>query len=193
MIQYYVIDTETTGLDAKVHEVTQISIVRCKDKHQLSKYIKAEHPERAAPQALKITNRTVSDLLTGEDCLEVAEFCEKFFEEDGLTPEHRCIIAHNASFDRRFLHAMWKKLKKTFPAQLWLCTKEFSRGFAVKNGIIKPKLTLQASMDMVGIKSKPGAHNAIVDTQNAYLLWEGLMYEKVDYLPHIKRVPHILE
>ena len=192
MIQYYAMDTETTGLDSKSHEVTQISIIRCKDRHQLNKYIKAEHPERVSSQALKVTGRTYEDHLKGEGRLEVVKFCEKFLEEDGLTPEHRCIIAHNAPFDRRFCHALWNSLDRTFPAQLWMCTKEFTRSFATKNGIIKPKLNLQASMELTGVKARPGAHNAVVDTQNAFLLWKKLMDEKGDHLPQIKRVPHIL-
>lgn len=190
-INYYTIDTETTGLNPDIHEVTQISIIRCSDKHQLDKYIKAEFPERATPQALAVTNRTYNDLLKGEDKLSVVEFCEKFIEEDNLTPEHRCFIAHSASFDRKFCYKLWGSVNKKFPANLWLDTKEYTRSLAKKLGIAKPKLTLQASMELAGVKAKSGAHNALVDTQNAYLLWKKLMSE-VDHLNHIKREPHIL-
>ena len=192
-IIYYALDTETTGLDSKQHEVTQISLVRCSDRHQLDKYIKAEHPERASAQALQITIRTKADLFKGESRLAVVEFCEKFIEEDGQTPEHRCMIAHNASFDKRFVHALWQSVNKTFPAHLWLCTKEFTRSYTIKHGIANPKLNLRASLEIVNAKAKFGEHNALVDTQNAYILWKKLMDDGVDHLPHIKRSPHILE
>ena len=53
---------------------------------------------------------------------EVVQRCEKFFSEDGATPAHRCIVAHNAPFDRKFLHALWGQVGKEFPANLWLDT-----------------------------------------------------------------------
>jgi DNA polymerase III epsilon subunit-like protein len=192
MIQYYAIDTETTGLDPKVHEITQISIIRCSDRHQLDKYIRAEYPDKVSPQALKVTGRTYADLLKGEKKEDVVDFCEKFLFEDGLTSEHRCFIAHNARFDRDFCHALWAKLDRKFPGDLWLDTKEFTRSLAIKKGIVKPKLNLQASLEIAQVKARPGAHNAVVDTQNAYLLWKKLMSEDIDHLPHIKRTPHIL-
>jgi DNA polymerase III epsilon subunit-like protein len=70
---YYVLDVETTGLKCDWHEVTEISLIRCSDRHQLTKYIKAEHPWRASPEALSATGRTKQDLLKGISKFEAVE------------------------------------------------------------------------------------------------------------------------
>ena len=135
-LQFYLIDTETSGLADKIHEVVQISIIRCSDRHQLSKYIKAEHPETASEEALRITGKTHADLLKGDSKESVVELCDNFFAQDGTTPEHRCIVGHNIQrFDCRFLQALWTKCNKEFPANLWLDTIPFTKAYAKKFGI----------------------------------------------------------
>lgn len=192
-LHYYIIDTETTGLKPRHHEITQISIIRCSDRHQLNKYIRAEHPERATYKALEITGRTMSDIVSGEQKEDVVKFCQDFIEQDGQTPEARCFVAHNADFDKRFCFALWESVGMKFPSNLWLCTKVFTGGLANKLGIYKPKLTLEASCKLAGVKTRSGAHNAAVDAQNTYFLWDKLMNSDVDYLNYIKRMPHIIE
>jgi DNA polymerase III epsilon subunit-like protein len=107
-IQYYIIDTETTGLKAGYHECVEIGIIRCVDRVQLWRQIIAESPERSSFDALAITKKTLSDLEKGHRKEDVVAECEKFFNEDKLTPAHRCIVAHNSPFDRKFLHALWE-------------------------------------------------------------------------------------
>ena len=190
-LEYYVIDVETTGLKSSYHEMTEISIIRYKDRVQLWRKIRCDYPERASFDALAITKKTIQDLQNGYDSATVIEECEKFFAEDGLSPAHRCIIAHNASFDRKFLHALWEKYDKSFPANLWLDTMTLSREYAKKMGIEKPRVNLQAACDMVGIKKISEAHNAKVDSRNTYFLHKDLVdVKKLDYLPFIKTAIH---
>ena len=193
-LQWYLIDTETTGLSSKVHETVQVSIIRCKDRHQLSKYIIAEHPERASPEALRITGKTKADLLKGDPKEHVVDICHNFLEEDGTTPEHRVIIGHNIHrFDMRFLHSLWEKCGKEFPAYLWLDTIPFTKAYATKFGIASPGgFNLRASLDLVNIEVKQELHNAISDSQYNYRLWKKLMDSGIDYVDHMKRKPHIL-
>lgn len=174
-IHYYVIDTETSGTKSGWHEVNQISIIRCSDRFQLNKYIKAEYPERVNPNALKYTNRVYADLLKGDSKEYVVNFCNDFFNEDGATPEQRCIIGHNIwNFDRKFLQEMWASVNQEFPANLWLDTIPYIKSFMKKKGLTETKHNLTLACQMVGVNPKPGAHNAIVDTQNNYLLWKAL-------------------
>jgi DNA polymerase III epsilon subunit-like protein len=201
-IKYYVIDTETTGLKANYHEMTEIGIIRCEDRVQLWRQIKCVYPERANFDALTITKKTMSDLERGIDHPKVVEECERFFAEDGLTPAHRCIIAHNAPFDRKFLHALWEQMGREFPANLWLDTMSLTREFLKVTGIEadhkarglkKPPVNLHASCDWVGVKKLSEAHNAKVDSRNTYLLHRNLVEEKkINYLPFIKTAVHIV-
>ena len=201
-IQYYVIDTETTGLKADYHEMTEVGIIRCTDRVQLWRQIKCVYPERANFDALAITKKTMADLERGHDGINVVEECEKFFAEDGLTSAHRCIIAHNAPFDRKFLHAFWALHGKEFPAHLWLDTMALTREFIKKTGLDaeckakglpKPKVNLHSALDLVNVKKLSEAHNAKVDSRNTFLLHRNLVEEKkVDYLPFIKTSIHVV-
>jgi DNA polymerase III epsilon subunit-like protein len=200
-LQYYIIDTETTGLKSGYHEMTEIGIIRCTDRVQLWRQIKCINPERASFDALAITKKTLSDIERGYDRELVVEECEKFFAEDGLTPAHRCIVAHNAPFDRKFLHAMWETSGKEFPAHLWLDTMSLTKEFLknadtsqikiVKTPTGRTSTQLHACCDMVGIKKISEAHNAKVDSRNTYLLHRSLIEDKkVDHLPFIKTAIH---
>ena len=144
-LKYYVIDTETTGLKPGWHEITQISIIRCEDRHQLSEFIRAQYPKRASKEALAITGKIEADLRYGKDRITVVEAVDNFLRSDGLTDEHRCMIAHNAAFDKNFCHELWKSVGKTFPAICWLDTKVLAKNWAFKLGLEKPKLSLAAA------------------------------------------------
>jgi len=196
---YYVIDTETTGLKAGYNEMTEIGIIRYTDRVQLWRQIKCEYPERANFDALAITKKTMADLEKGYSNQQVVEECEKFFAEDGATPAHRCIVAHNAPFDRRFLHALWAQNGKAFPANLWLDSIGLTKEYAKKAGLLvkaakgekRQSFALHAACDIVGIKKISEAHNAKVDSRNTYLLYRNLLEEKqVDHLPYIKTEVH---
>lgn len=192
-LAYYVIDTETTGLKPDWHEITQISIIRFEDRHQISKFIRARYPKRANPEALRITGKTEADLRIGEDRVTAVEAIDKFIRSDGLTDEHRCMIAHNAPFDKNFCHALWKSVGKVFPAICWADSKTLAKTWAVKLGIEKPKLSLAAALEFTGIVPVPGQHNAISDSRNTYLLWKKGVESGVDYFPAIKRYPQVQE
>jgi DNA polymerase III epsilon subunit-like protein len=193
-LYFYVLDTETSGLRASYHEMTEIGIIRCTDRMQLHRCIKCEHPELASFDALKITKKTLADLEKGHDKATVVAECNKFFAEDGATPAARVIIGHNIiSFDKRFLHALWASQNQEFPAHLWLDTIALTREFLKKSGIKTRTINLHASCDYVGVKKLSEAHNAKVDSRNNYLLYRNLVEEKkIDYLPFIKSFPHVL-
>lgn len=194
MLAYYILDLESTGVDSKWHEVSQVSIIRCTDRFQLSKFIKVEYPQRAAWKALEVTGRTFSDLNRGEDRDDVVAASDIFIAEDGLTPEHRCIVGHNVhKFDLRFAHALWKKCNKPFPANLWMDTLPFSKDYAIAKGIESKSFKLEIACNILGIKTAGTQHNAISDTRNNYKLWLKLMDSGLNHLKYIKRVPHILE
>jgi DNA polymerase III epsilon subunit-like protein len=191
-LSYYIIDTETSGLKAGYHECTEIGIIRATDRVQLWRNIKCDYPERANFDALAITKKTMADLERGSSKEQVVEECNKFFNEDGLTPAHRCIVGHNIfSFDKRFLHALWESVGKEFPAVLWLDTIPMTKLYAKQIGLVKPKVNLHAACDIAGVKKLSDSHNAKIDSRNSYLLWKSLVDDKkIDYLPFIKTAAH---
>lgn len=192
-IKYYIVDTETTGLTPGYHEITQISIIRCSDRKQLNRYIKAQYPKRVNPVALEKTDRTYSDLFKGDSRGEVVEFCNNFFNEDGTDPEERCIIGHNIiKFDKGFLHELWGGEGLEFPACLWLDTMSYIGAWKKMKGLTTRKSNLNWSLEALGITPRPGGHNAVIDTQNNYILWDQLKKKNLPALPHMKRFAHKL-
>jgi DNA polymerase III epsilon subunit-like protein len=211
-LNYYIADTETTGLMIDVHEINQISVMRVSDREQLSLQIKVKHPHVYNPQALEIQGITPDDLKKGVPIEEAVDSVEAFLKEDGATPAARCIVAHNAPFDRKFIHRAWDTCNKEFPADLWLCTQSFAKRHVqkyrngtkiaeqqVKSGVeikrdkygdLKPKFGLNNFMMGIGLTPKVGAHSAEVDVQNTIELYHWLMNSKTEHVSLITRVPH---
>ena len=193
MIKYFIIDSETSGLVSSYHEMTEISIINCDNKVQLTEFIKCDYPERANFDALAITKKTIADIAKGSSKKDVVAKINKFFNEDGLTPAHRCLVAHNAQFDRKFLFALYEKVGQTLPCDLWICSMALTRAYAKKIGLVKPKVNLTASLEIAGIKKLAGQHASKVDARNTYLLWNDLINNKgMDHLSFIKTIPQVL-
>jgi DNA polymerase III epsilon subunit-like protein len=191
-IQFYVVDTETNGLSLSFHEVYQISIIRCSDKMQFTRNIRVDRPENSSYDALKITGKTMNDLRSGVEKQELMREVEYFLSEDGAPSTHRCMIAHNAAFDRKFLCALWEKFNKKLPFDLYLDTIHMFKAYCKKQGIVKAKSNLTAACDLIGIRKMGSAHDAKIDTQHTFLLWQELAQTE-DFLDHVKCLPHNLE
>jgi len=191
-LKYYIIDTETTGLKAGYHEMTEISIIRCDDRHQLTRRIKAEFPDRASEQALSITGKTIKDIIQGSKKENIVDECNAFFTQDGLTPEHRCMVAHNAPFDKRFCHALWGSCGEEFPAICWMDTIKFTKVWGNQIGRLPSNFKLATVLKFANITPMPGAHDAGSDARNTYLIWKKGIDKGIDHLEAIKRYPHIL-
>lgn len=194
-MEYYIVDTETTGTDHKRHEVSEISIVRFSDYHQITRFIYLDYPENADPFALEATGRIRSELnadlcYTANSKLKMVPEVHDFLLKDGLTPEHRCLVAHNAPFDRRFLHALWKKVGLALPVNFWLDTMKIARIEMKKDGMKRPKVTLQATLEKFGVTAQGQAHRAKFDSQNLCKLFKKIKDENIDYLESIERHEH---
>lgn len=188
---FYTIDLETNGIKCMYHTVNEISIIRHTDRVQLSKKIRCKSPEKSSYDALKITGKTLQDLMHGEENSDVVDKCNKFLEEDGLSPAHRVIVGHNIfSFDRRFLHAMWEEEGKIFPANSYCDTMTMCKTYVKQRGLAKQRVNLAAASQLMGINKFANAHSAKGDSRQTYLLFNKLIESGMDYFPFIKTYPH---
>lgn len=192
-MEFYIIDLETNGMRAGFNEVNELSIIRCSDRHQVTKFIKAEYPERSNMESLHFTGKSIQDIIQGESREDVVKFCNAFIEQDGQTPDARCFVGHSVSFDRRFTHALWESVEKLFKADHWLDTMNLAKEWTKKIGIKPENFKLGTVLKFANIKSIPGPHQAEVDARNTYMFWKKAMDNKVNYVTHIKHHPHILK
>ena len=188
-LAYYILDTETTGLRVGEQEIVEISIVRGVDRVQLTRTIRALNPKAASYDALMITGKTQADLLKGISKIQAINDVDDFLQQDGLTPAHRCIVAHNAPFDKRFMHHMWGEKNRDFLADLWMDTIPLCKRLAAQMGQPKAKVKLELAMDLFGLKKVAGTHTAKGDSRNTYTLWKHLMNSNIEYIDLIKQFP----
>jgi inhibitor of KinA sporulation pathway (predicted exonuclease) len=100
------------------------------------------------------------------------------------------LVGHNIiNFDRKFLWQLWENFNKQFPFDFYLDTMHLMRAYAKSRQLVKPALNLGASCELLGIVKAGQSHTAKHDTRNTYLLWQEVI-KSVDYLQHIKRLPH---
>lgn len=196
-MEYYLVDTETTGLKNGFHELTEISIIRCKDREQRVWLIKIKHPEHASKEALHITGKTIEELLSrGRYIEDVLDEVDNFIKEDKEEPDGRVMIAHNAPFDRRFLEGIWEQHNRTWLANYWLDTKEMGRKFikTIPNPTnAKISLSLDNLLKVANIKNvESGAHSAEVDARNTYRLWDRFKTAGISNTEFTKLSPTIM-
>jgi len=99
MERYAVIDVETTGLSPKVERLTEIAIVIFENGHIVDEYSSLINPEKSIPY--HITQLTGINNQMVQNAPFFYEIAKKIVE---LT-ESCTFVAHNASFDYRFIQA----------------------------------------------------------------------------------------
>jgi len=112
-----------------------------------------------------------------------------FWREDGVRPDERVMIAHNASFDRRMLEGAWTLVGSTFPSNMWVCTMEMSRKLLKKLNPDKkrPEVNLRACISQFGFKAETNDHSSSTDSRNTYRLRDFLLKNGIDELTFIKK------
>ena len=126
----YVGDTETTGMDSKIHDVIEISLCRFSmdspdDREQRTWYLKALNPMTIQEEALKINKHKREDIIhftqAGKEKYkepsDVVMDIENWIMEDDVSIMDRMLVGQNISFDVKFLKELWKRVEAedTFP------------------------------------------------------------------------------
>ena len=121
----YVADVETTGLDSRVHDVIEMSLLRLSDNVQKTWQLKPLNPDNADPGALRVNGHKIEDLRqltkfgkdTYKDPDKVLVEVENWIEEDGSPSEKRILVGQNINFDKDMFQQLWIKCgaKDSFP------------------------------------------------------------------------------
>ncbi|EEM15966.1 MULTISPECIES: 3'-5' exonuclease [Bacillus] len=148
---YVVIDFETTGFNPYNDRIIQVAAVRYRNHELADQFVSFVNPERFIPNRITsltgITNYRVSDAPTIQ---EVLPLFLAFLGED-------TIVAHNASFDMRFLKSNAKMLRLPEPKNIVIDTVFLAKRY-MKHARNHKLETLKR---MLGIRLS--SHNALDD------------------------------
>ena len=166
------VDLETSGLNMDRCEILEMAIVPLNEDFSISKdipeftaRIKAEHPENAEAQAMRI-NRL--DLTKGESRTSARDNFLIWMRDNGI--ERICPVAHNLEFDMGFLKKTFPELRNVFSShgrdsmRLALTINDI---YCRENGEnIFPKASLQGIKRVIGLDGDV-LHNALEDAKDA--------------------------
>ncbi len=171
-----VVDVETTGLDPKADRIVSAALIRTNfgdlredpDRLDGTTWASVVNPQRPIPREATrihgISDRDVADKRTFKD------LAEEIREIIGNLP----VIAHNASFDKGFLNAEFRRAGvKTLHRNKSFCT---MRRFQEFNHGIRKGSNLDNVARVMGLKKRKGrVHDAIEDARLAMQV-AGLFY-----------------
>jgi DNA polymerase III alpha subunit (gram-positive type) len=194
-MRYFVIDLESDGLKCGYNQITECSILNCQTIEQITWLIRIKDPKRCSKQALYITKKTAEELMSrGRYIEDVLDEISEFILRDVASSDEIVMIAHNASFDRRFIEDAFLSNNKKFPGVYWLCSKEMSSKYT-RNvlGIQKTSHALSEMLITAKIKSaETDIHTSCVDVRNTFRLWKKMVSDGMSNSLFIKMSPAYL-
>lgn len=155
-IEYIVFDVETTGLSViEGDRIVELAALKLKKGEIVSRIVSLVNPGRSIPASAQAINQISEEMLAGAPRSE--EVLPKMIEFSA----HACLVAHNASFDIKFLaYELALMGRKLYDATPVVDTMKMARAFL-------PYLTsyrLEALANSLGIKVG-NTHRAEADTE----------------------------
>jgi len=118
MAREIILDTETTGIDARDHRVIEIGCLEVEDYIPTGRtFYQLINPDRPIdPDAERVHGISAAQL---HDKPRFAEICDELLGFIG----DAVVVAHNAAFDRGFINAELARLRRPAMAdEQWVCT-----------------------------------------------------------------------
>lgn len=173
MDELVILDFETTGLSPDYARVIEVGAILVKNSKIVAKVAQLMNPGIPIPYFITgitgITNSMVKGMPSPE---EVMPKLKKFIG-------NKAIIAHNASFDQKFLIAEMDNIGKEIDNQ-FLCTMKLSRKLIPDAP--NHKLTTLTSHLKLNIPKEQKAHRALNDVMSTFHLWMHMKKHVSQYL-----------
>lgn len=176
MLELYLVDTETTGLDEIKQEPIEISIYRLSSNEQKTWFVKPINIDNIDPGSLRINHHKIEDLkgLTQEGRdkyklpAKVLVEIENWLMEDGITIDDRVLVGQNIGFDSSMLLRLWEKCDSlgTYPfnRKYEFDTMQIEVFLDMCKGLEPGVYSLNRLTKKYGIKNEQ-AHNAEADVR----------------------------
>jgi len=156
-----ILDFETTGLSPDYGDrAIEIGAVRIKDGKVVDRFQELMNPGRRIDSFIEgYTGITNSMLKNAPPCKDVMHQFADFI--DGYN-----LVAHNASFDKRFLDAELKKISRSYSGK-FVCSMLMARRIYQD----APNHKLGTLVEYAGILSAGNFHRALYDSEMTTKLW----------------------
>lgn len=173
-----VLDFETTGLSpTQGDRAIEIGAVRIENGQVTDKFQALMNPGfRVSSFIEQYTGITNQMLAKADSCDEVMEQFANFIGEDNL-------LAHNASFDKKFLDAELSRIGREYSGQ-FICSLLVSR----RINIDAPNHKLGTLISYKNIPSDGAFHRALFDAEMTAKLWLAMLDDMEETIDH-KFVP----
>ena len=168
------VDTETTGLDPRKHEILEVAVKVCDPQtlEVLSQYQAKVKPVRIAcaePEALAVNGYT-------EEAWEGALPLHLVMAEVARVAEDCVMAGQKTAFDLAFLEAACAEVGQT-PTWRRRRYVDLMTLTYLKVGGVVPKLSLEHACGAAGV-SNEGAHTAMADVDRTLACWKALRTPK---------------
>jgi DNA polymerase III epsilon subunit-like protein len=181
----YVADCETTGLDSRIHDVIELSLLRLSDGAQKTWCLKPFSPDAIDVASLRINGHKMEDLRHETkdgrgrylDPNVVIVDIENWIMEDGVPAEQRVLVGQNVAFDRERFEQLWNKCnsKDSYPfGRRMMDTMMLAFMLDYVQGTMAEGYSLNNLIKRYGIKNKQ-AHSAESDVLATKELFEAQM------------------
>ena len=176
-----ILDFETTGLSPDMGDrAIEIGAVRLVNGEVTERFQELMNPGQRVSGFIENYTGINNDMLEDADSCEVVmnRFAD-FIADDNL-------IAHNASFDKRFLDAELSRIDREYPGH-------FSCSLLLARRVFQgaPSYNLGNLISYLGIKSSAGYHRALFDAEMTAKLWSALI-EEIQQKTQLNIVPFTL-
>lgn len=163
--EFVVVDTETTGLEVTQDRLTEIAAVKMVGGRVVDRFTQLVNPERHIPR--QISHMTGITTAMVFDAPPAAEVLPQFvdFLGDGV------LVAHNMSFDRRFLEMELSRAEMDLFSNPTLCTLRLARRLLTA----LPSKSLKHLKTHYGIRT-PRSHRALDDAEATAQVLQRLLF-----------------
>jgi DNA polymerase-3 subunit epsilon len=160
-----VLDFETTGLSPDEGDrAIEIGAVRLVNGEIVAQFQELMNPGRRVSSFIEDYTGITNSMLSGADsCAAVMRRFSDFIQDDNL-------VAHNASFDKRFLDAEFSRISTTYRG-------EFSCSLLATRRIFQaaPNHQLGTLVKYNNIESSGGFHRALYDSEMTAHVWNKML------------------